>query len=449
MPEKILLVDDDKAFCEILSLDLKEKGLKVIQAHTGTEGLKKFRLERPDFVVLDMKLPDTEGTTVFKQMKEIKDAVSVIIYTAFQETATTIECMKLGAYDYLCKPFDGDRLYIVLQRAMRDSEEKRKRRPLPPLMVDDVNEIVGKSPVMIEVFKQMGATAKTRAPILIQGESGTGKELIAKAIHHYSEVEGPFMAVNCSAIPETLSESELFGHEKGAFTGAIQRREGKFELANRGTLFLDEIGEMSPTIQAKFLRVLQDGEFERVGGVKKLKVDVRIIAATNRDLVSLILEGKFRQDLYHRLSTIIINVPPLRERREDIPLIVDYLIRQVNQKIPYPVLGVSDDVIMIFTRYDWPGNVRELDNILTAAATFARGGIICEQHLPKWLSISASACSDTPMKSLREVEREHIVKVLHMTGWNKGRACELLGISRPTLRKKMVQYGLSSLPDHN
>jgi two-component system response regulator AtoC len=445
MPEKILLVDDDRAFCELLALDLQEKGFKVIQAHTGAEGVKKFRLEHPDFVVLDMKLPDTDGTTVFKQMKAIRETVAVIVYTAFQETATTIECMKLGAYDYLCKPFDGDRLYTVLQWAIRDSEEKRKRRPPPPLMANYVDEIVGKSPAMIEVFKQIGATARTRAPILIQGESGTGKELVARAIHHHSEVEGSFMAVNCSAIPETLSESELFGHEKGAFTGAIQRREGKFELAHRGTLFLDEVGEMSPTIQAKFLRVLQDGEFERVGGVKKLKVDVRIVAATNRDLVSLILEGKFRQDLYHRLSAIVINIPPLRERREDIPLIVDYLIRQINRKIPYPVLGVSDDVIMIFAKYDWPGNVRELENVLTAAATFARGGVICEQHLPKWLTLSASVRSDTPIKSLREIEREHIVKVLHLTGWSKGRTCELLGISRPTLRKKMAQYGLSSL----
>ena len=291
MSQKILIVDDDSAFCEILSLDLREKGLKVIQAHTGMEGLRKFRLERPDFVLLDIKLPDIDGTTVFKQMKEIRNNFYAIICTAFQETATTIECMKLGAYDYLCKPFHGGHLYSILQRAIRDYEANRKRKTTPPTRTDYVSEIVGKSQAMIEILKQIGATAKTQAPILIQGESGTGKELIARAIHDHSDVEGPFLAVNCSAITETLSESELFGHEKGAFTGAFQRREGKFELAHKGTLFLDEVGELSPIIQAKFLRVLQDGEFERVGGVKKLKVDVRIGEATNRNLVNLVLDG--------------------------------------------------------------------------------------------------------------------------------------------------------------
>lgn len=447
--EKVLIIDDDKSICKMIELYLEEEGFDCFSVFTGGEGLKKVESEPPGIVILDIRLPDMDGITVMDKIKRIKKDCNVIIITAFQDMQTTIEAMKKGAYEYIHKPINIDELDLAIRRVMYEIETTRKMDAIlsPSCACREIETvaIIGKTKTMNEIYKTIGIVSGSKTTCLIKGETGTGKELIAKAIHCNSpQRDGPFIAVNSSAIVETLLESELFGHEKGSFTGAISLKEGKFELAHGGTLFLDEVGDMSLNLQAKLLRVLQEREFERIGGKEKLKTDCRVIAATNKKLSDLVEKGDFRKDLYYRLKVVVIEVPPLREHKEDIPLLVEYLLDKANLQLHKKVTKIPEEVMEAFVRYDWPGNVRELENVLTRAVVLSRGDVLTMDSLsgliiPKRDVIKEDAKT---IKPLKEVEKEHILNALQSTGWNRGKACELLGISRPTLRQKMKEYEL-------
>ncbi len=456
---KILVIDDDQSICETLQLYLSEEGYEVHTASTGTEGLNKAVQVSPDLIILDIRLPDIDGFTVLEDLKEDDEDVKVIMITAHHDMDTTIRAMKEGAFDYIHKPINIDELEISLQKALKTIATEKKIDGLltEPSRDFKVGDIIGTGKAMGEIFKIIGVVSQSKATVLIEGESGTGKELIAKVIHNNTAKNEPYIAVNCSAIVETLLESELFGHEKGSFTGAISRKLGKFELAGSGTVFLDEISEMSVNLQAKRLRVLQELEFERVGGKDRVKVRARIIAATNKDLKTLVKEGKFRDDLYYRLNIVTIHIPPLRERREDIPLLIDYLLKKINRDLHKNVVGVSKEMMEIFLKYPWPGNVRELENLLVRAVVVAKGQILGVSDFPDLLGGYAQAQmgdafgerdvirtrEDGKILTLDEVEERHIRKVIAIIGKNKGEICETLGISRPTLERKLEKYRIA------
>jgi two-component system response regulator AtoC len=344
---KILVIDDDRSICETLELYLTEEGYEVVTAATGTEGLNKFVEISPDVVILDIRLPDVDGFTVLEDLREDDENVKVIMITAHHDMDSTINAMKNGAFDYIHKPVNVDELDMAIRKAVKSLEMEKKIDGLlmEPSRHFKVGDIIGGGKEMREIFKMIGTVSQSRTTVLIQGESGTGKELIAKVIHHNTSPDEPYIAVNCSAIVETLLESELFGHEKGSFTGAISRKLGKFELARYGSVFLDEISEMSVNLQAKLLRILQEMEFERVGGKDRIRVHARIIAATNKDLKTLVKEGKFRDDLYYRLNIVAITIPSLRARTDDIPALVDYLLAKINIDLHKRIVGVSDEMM--------------------------------------------------------------------------------------------------------
>ena len=454
---KILIIDDDSSICETIDLYLTEEGHKVYTAMTGTDGLNKFVETSPDVVILDIRLPDIDGFTVLEDLQEDDEDVKVIMITAHHDMDTTINAMKAGAFDYIRKPINIDELDIAIRKALKSIEMEKKIDGLlmEPSRQFKVGDIIGISKDMSEIFKTIGIVSQSKTTVLIQGESGTGKELIAKVIHNNTSPNEPYIAVNCSAIVETLLESELFGHEKGSFTGAFARKLGKFELARYGTVFLDEISEMSVNLQAKLLRILQEMEFERVGGKDRVKVNARIITATNKDLRNLVKEGKFRDDLFYRLNIVSINIPPLRERREDIPLLIDYLITKINRDLHKRVLGVSGELMDIFLKYSWPGNVRELENLLVRAVVVAKGQILGRGDFPELLEDLEKRCvpeeeKETDFKeggrllTLDEVEERYIRKVIKMSGnKNKGEICEILGISRPTFERKLEKYRIT------
>ena len=454
----ILVIDDDASIAETLDLYLTEEGYKVRTALTGTDGLNKYVQEPSDVVILDIRLPDVDGFSVLEDLKEENENVKVIMITAFHDMETTINAMKSGAFDYIHKPVNVDELDLAIKKALKSLEMEKKIDGLlmEPSRNFRVGDIIGTGNEMREIFKTIGTVSQSRTTVLIQGESGTGKELIAKVIHNNTSPDEPFIAVNCSAIVETLLESELFGHEKGSFTGAVARKLGKFELARYGSVFLDEISEMSVNLQAKLLRVLQEMEFDRVGGKEKVKVNARILAATNKDLKALVKEGKFRDDLYYRLNIVSINLPPLRARRQDIPGLIDYLLAKINLDLHKKVIGVSDEVMDIFMKYSWPGNVRELENILVRACVVAKGQVLGVNDFPELGKEEASRPSgdetadlfksEEPGKflTLDEVEERYIRKILKENDKkNKGEICEILGVSRPTLERKLEKYGIT------
>jgi len=453
----ILVIDDDASIAETLDLYLTEEGYKVRTALTGTDGLNKYVQEQPDVVILDIRLPDIDGFTVLEDLKEENENVKVIMITAFHDMETTINAMKSGAFDYIHKPVNVDELDLAIKKALKSLEMEKKIDGLlmEPSRSFRVGDIIGTGNEMREIFKTIGTVSQSRTTVLIQGESGTGKELIAKVIHNNTSPDEPFIAVNCSAIVETLLESELFGHEKGSFTGAVARKLGKFELARYGSVFLDEISEMSVNLQAKLLRVLQEMEFDRVGGKEKVRVNARIMAATNKDLKVLVKEGKFRDDLYYRLNIVSINLPPLRARRQDIPGLIDYLLAKINLDLHKKVIGVSDEVMDIFMKYSWPGNVRELENILVRACVVAKGQVLGVNDFPELGKEEASRPSgdetadlfksEEPGKflTLDEVEERYIRRVIKETDKNKGEICDILGVSRPTLERKLEKYGIT------
>ena len=450
---KILVIDDDKSIRESLELYLEEEGYDVHTASNGTEGLNQFVAITPDVVILDIRLPDIDGFTVLEDLREEDEKVKVIMITAHHDMETTIKAMKGGAFDYIHKPIDVDELDIAIGKALGSIEMEKKITGLLMEHPRDfkVGDIIGTGRKMKEVFKTIGVVSRNKTTVLIQGESGTGKELIARCIHYNTSRDEPYIAVNCSAIVETLLESELFGHEKGSFTGAIARKQGKFELARYGTVFLDEISEMSVNLQAKLLRVLQEMEFERVGGKDRVKVNARIIAATNKDLRKMVQEGTFRDDLFYRLNIVSIHIPPLRERREDLAPLVEYLLRKANKELHKQIAGVSEEMMGIFRRYSWPGNIRELENLLVRAAVVAKGQVLGKEDFPDLMEekqdagAGAGIAGSEPgrMLTLDEVEEIHIRKVISNTDKNKGEICEILGISRPTFERKLEKYGIT------
>jgi len=452
---KILVIDDDVSISETLELYLTEEGYDVVTAHTGTDGLNQFVKHSPDVVILDIRLPDIDGFTVLEDLREENENVKVIMITAHHDMDSTIKAMKEGAFDYIHKPINVDELDIAIKKAVKtyDMEKKIDGLLMEPSRQFKVGDIIGSGREMSEIFKTIGVVSQSRTTVLIEGESGTGKELIAKVVHHNTAPHEPYIAVNCSAIVETLLESELFGHEKGSFTGAIGRKQGKFELARYGTVFLDEISEMSLNLQAKLLRVLQEMEFERVGGKDRVRVNARIIAATNKDLKDMIKENKFRDDLYYRLNIVSIRIPPLRERREDIGPLVDYLLAKINKDLHKRVIGVSNEMMNVFMTYNWPGNIRELENLLVRALVVAKGQILVRGDFPELIDEQpnkknreeAAGEMETSGKlpTLDEVEEMYIRKILKKdSSLNKGEVCEILGISRPTLERKLEKYGI-------
>ncbi len=455
---KILVIDDDASIRETLDLYLTEEGYKVETAETGTDGLNKYVKNPADVVILDIRLPDVDGFSVLEDLKEENENVKVIMITAFHDMETTINAMKGGAFDYIHKPVNVDELDIAIKKALKSVEMEKKIDGLlmEPSRSFRVGDIIGTGNKMREIFKTIGIVSQSRTTVLIQGESGTGKELIAKVIHHNTSPDEPFIAVNCSAIVETLLESELFGHEKGSFTGAVSRKLGKFELARFGTVFLDEISEMSVNLQAKLLRVLQEMEFDRVGGKDKVKVNARIMAATNKDLKAMVKEGKFRDDLFYRLNIVSITIPPLRERRQDIAPLIDYLLAKINLDLHKKVIGVSDEMMKIFMNYHWPGNIRELENLLVRACVVAQGQVLGKNDFPELgkdeagkerkddLAEVFTPAAPGKLFTLDEVEERYIRKVITENDKkNKGEICEILGVSRPTLERKLEKYGIN------
>lgn len=441
---KILLVDDDEHIRESLELYLREKGYEVISAPNGSKALLHFHRDKPKIIILDIRLPDMDGLEVLRRIKTSDGKVQVAMITAFQDMETTITAMKLGACEYIHKPIDINEFEMIIERMKETLSLNERYGGLTEVNGEyKVNNIIGKSNPMKEVFKIIGLVSESKTSILIQGESGTGKELIAKVIHNNSLFKNePFIPINCSALPETLLESELFGHERGAFTGAVSAKKGKFELAQNGTIFLDEIGEISSNVQVKLLRFLQDKEFERLGGERKIVSNARVIAATNQDLSGLVRKGKFREDLYFRLKVVTIDVPPLREKRLDIPPLVEYLLAKVNRELHRNVRKVPQSVMGRLMDYDWPGNVRELENVLIRAVLLAKGEVLLEEHITGSLKNVTTSVDEknSGTLSLQEMEKKHILQILHSANWNKGKACEMLQISRPTLRHKMKLY---------
>lgn len=443
---KILIIDDDENIRFTLGMRIEAMGYTVDTAGSGTEGLKKiFKEDRPDLTLLDLKLGDMEGIEVLKEMRRHSLEIPVIVLTAYGTIDTAVQAMKEGAYDYLSKPVNTPRLGILIDKALERAKILKEVETLKRQLGQQrgFGRLVGNTPKMQKIYGLLEQVAPTTASVLICGESGTGKELVARTIHDISpRHEKPFIAVNCSAIPETLWESEMFGHERGAFTGATAKKEGCFKLANGGTLFLDEVAEMSPDAQAKFLRVLEDKSFRRVGGTEEITVDVRVLAATNRDAVKALKDGSLREDLYYRLSVFTIILPPLRERLEDIPLIVQYLMDVFSLRYDKKKKTIDRNAIEMLLSNPWHGNVRELSNVIERAFILSNRDVILpedlkssmrEGYLQSLLSIPIGSPID-------EIEKEVILKTLQATKGNKTRAAEILRISLKTLHNKLKKY---------
>jgi DNA-binding NtrC family response regulator len=447
----ILIVDDDRSIRRTLEKFLGGEGYTVSTAQDAPGAITAA--ESPhDVMLLDLGLPGGSGFDVLAAVNARPRPPTVVVVTARDDMQSTVKAIQLGAYEYLVKPVDIDRLREVVKRAIDSRASREQAQELAPT-THAAGDILGKSAAIRDVWKQIGAVSTTKAPVLIAGESGTGKELVAKAIHVASaDRERPFVAVNCTALAQGVLESELFGHVKGAFTGAIADRPGRFELAGKGTLFLDEIAEISLDLQAKLLRVLQERTYERVGDAKPQALEARIIAATHRDLQGMVAKGTFREDLYYRLRVVEIALPPLRERPGDIPILVEGLLAKINRDLGKDVRFVTPAALARLSAYHWPGNVRELENTLTRAVVLAKGDVLDETLLPIGAAAPAGDAAATgaevdgqgTLPTLREIERRHIVRVLAHSEWNKRKACAILDISRPTLDRKIEEYGLRS-----
>jgi DNA-binding NtrC family response regulator len=449
MAHRILVADDEEASRKGLRALLANWGYEVEEAADGQDALDKAATFLPQLVVADVLMPRLDGLGLLAALRTDFPLVTVILLTGHATVETAVAAMKQGAYDYLTKPVDLPRLRILIEKALEKGEALREVRLLRRQLqaVWGSGKLVGTSRTMQEVYRLVDLAAPTSAPVLITGESGTGKELVARSLHELSpRARGPFVAVNCSAIPDTLLESEIFGHEKGAFTGALERRLGCFELAHGGTLFLDEIAEMSPSTQAKFLRILQDGTVRRLGGKTELSVDTRVLAATNRDPLRSIKEGSLREDLYYRLNVFSFALPPLRERREDVPLLIEAFIEEFNGKYGKQIRSVDDVTRRTLLAHPWPGNVRELRNTLERAVIVCDADLVALHHLPPGLTHAAPGGEDDGIAlqvgvTVEEAERLLILKTLATVGNNKARAAGILGISVKTLHNKLNRYG--------
>ncbi|MGQ9694555.1 MAG: sigma-54-dependent transcriptional regulator [Thermodesulfobacteriota bacterium] len=449
---EILIVDDERVQCEMLAGFLRKQGHCPDIAENGRLALEKFKTGNFDLVLTDQRMPEIEGLQLLKEIKRVNPEAMVVMMTAYGSVSSAVAAMKEGAYDYLTKPIDLDELLILVQRVEKEINLTRENRLLREQLREKfkVDFIVSNSRPMEEALNLVGLVAPSQATVLILGESGTGKELIARAIHYASpRAEKPFIKVNCAALPETLLESELFGHEKGAFTGAVARRIGRFEQADQGSIFLDEIGDLSLPLQMKLLRVLQEKEFERVGSNQTIKVDVRVIAATNRHLEEAIKKGTFREDLYYRLNVVTISLPPLRERKEDIPLLIEHFLKKYREQNKKEVVGLSKEAHALLMQYDYPGNVRELENIIERAVVLCRGEIITVNELP--LNIREFNIEEFYKEGkegrnlphiLEEIERHMILEALKKRGGIQTKAAADLGISERVLRYKMKKYGI-------
>jgi DNA-binding NtrC family response regulator len=450
---RILVVDDEIGTRESLKMILKND-YELFLAKNAEEAFLQIEEHPPDLILLDIILPDLDGLRVLEKIKQGKPDAIVIMITATKTVKTAVEAMKLGAYDYITKPFDIDELRLIVNRALSTKALKEENQRLWEEIDKSFGfeNIIGKSKGMKEIFKVVRQIADSRSTVLIMGESGTGKELISRAIHYHSNRKNyPFVTINCAAIPETLIESELFGHEKGAFTNAIEKKLGRFEVANQGTLFLDEIGELSLTTQAKILRFLEEKEFTRVGGSKTIKVDVRLITATNKDLNQLLRTGGFREDLYYRINVVPIVIPPLRERKEDIPILLDHVIRKFNVENSKNVKGVSKKALELIMNYEWPGNVRELENLLERLIALTPNEYIQADELPfdlvdtlkiNELKESIFDGKVSFLKAEEEFERGIILDALKRANYVQSHAAEMLGISRRILKYKMDKLGI-------
>jgi two-component system nitrogen regulation response regulator GlnG len=470
---RVLVVDDDRTVLHLVQRSLEKLDLNVLTDTTADGALQTIAREKPDLVLLDVVLPRTTGLEIFHQIQQIDPRLPVIFMTAGAGSDTAIEAMRLGAFDYIAKPLDLPGLNQLVAKAL----ETRRLMSVPVAVAtgdDDATDgevFVGRSPQMLDVFKAIGRVAQQNVTVLVRGESGTGKELVARALYQHSDrAERPFMAVNCAALPDTLLESELFGHEKGSFTGADRRRIGKFEQCNGGTLFLDEVGDMSPLVQGKVLRVLQEQRFERVGGNETIQTSVRLIAATNRDLEQMVEKGKFRADLFYRLNGVTIALPPLRDRRDDVPLLLKHFLTRASRELNKPrIEGVSPEALAVLTAYDWPGNIRELQSVVRQSVLKATGPVIVPDFLPpevhgdnrRPVATSANEAgapaelrqfverrlrdgsTDLYAETLEHMERCLIPLVLGATGGNQTKAAKILGVTRGKLRDRIAQFGIT------
>ena len=446
-PFRILVVDDEPAQLELIGGFLEKRGFEAVLAQSATQALERFRHEPVDLVLTDQKMPDMSGLDLLKALRAVNPETAVIVITAHGTVETAVEAIKTGATDYLTKPVDLEEMLYRIERVRERRRLLSENRDLREALQRHhrIEGIIGDSGRMVEVLSMIRRVAPSEATVLIRGESGTGKELIAKAIHYAStRASAPLIRVNCAALPEALLESELFGHEKGAFTGALATRKGRFELADGGTLFLDEIGDLSLPLQAKLLRVLQEREFERIGSSRSIRINVRILAATHRNLEALAKAGQFREDLYYRLNVVTILLPALRERREDLPLLMDYFLRLFAEKNRKTIRGFTQEAREVLLRYDYPGNVRELENIIERAVVLTRDNVIGKADLP--LSAQGLEEEKTEEASLpatvEGVERRMIREALIRSGGVQTRAAEMLGISERALRYKLNKYGL-------
>jgi two-component system response regulator HydG len=442
---RILIVDDESNARNALAEILREEGYSCETAADGFKGLGRFADFEPDLLLTDLKMPGMDGVELLRRVRETSPGLPVIVMTAFGAVDTAVQAMRSGAIDYMTKPIRTDELLLVVERALSEHRLRREAEELRERLQERFrfDNVIGSSPPMQQVLKVVSQVATSRATVLLTGESGTGKELIAAAIHHRSSrASGPFIKLHCAALAESLLESELFGHEKGAFTGAERRREGRFEQANGGTLFLDEIGDISPSVQVKLLRVLQEHEFERVGGNQTIHADTRVIAATNRDLKAMVADGRFREDLYYRLNVINVSLPSLRERKTDIPMLALHFLQHFASENGKAVERVSEAALARLVAYHWPGNVRELENVIERAVVLADSGSIEPSHLPpEVVPTPGSGAPRIPGSSMADIERYAILTTLEAQGGSTSKAADVLGISVRKIQYKLQEYG--------
>ena len=444
----VLVVDDEEGVRASFRVLLEDE-CAVLEAEDGEQALEVLRRHEVDVVMLDQRMPGEPGIDVLSRIKALDPSVVVVLATAVHEVRTAVEAIKRGAYDYITKPFDVEDIELLVRRALDKRALEREVLYLRSTLPRGVDTMVGRNVEMARIYQLIAQIAPTSATVLVTGESGTGKELVARAIHEQSpRARRPFVAVNVAALPEALVESELFGHEKGAFTGALAQKPGRFELAHGGTLFLDEIGSLRLDLQAKLLRALQEREIERLGGCRTVRVDVRVVAATNVNLRQAVRDRRFREELYYRLNVVPIAVPPLRERRDDIPLLVDHFLAKYAREFNRDVHGVSAGALEVLARYDWPGNVREMENIIQRSVVLAGGPVLQLQDLPLDLALPETGArlgEDTglPLREAREqFERQYVLRVLERVGWNQSRAARVLGLHRNTLLSKLGAWGI-------
>ncbi len=452
---RILVVDDERSMRELLAIVLRREGFEVVLAENGKSAVELLEREPIDLLISDIKMPDLSGVDVLRAAKRVDQDILGIMITAFASTETAVEAMRLGACDYLSKPFDID----LLKMKVREKIENRQLRQENVLLKRTLGlphtfaNMIGRSGPMLEVFKMVETVARTSSTVLLTGESGTGKGMVAQAVHFHSlRREKPLVALNCGAMPETLLESELFGHMRGAFTGAETNKKGLLEMAEKGTIFLDEIGEMSAAMQVKLLRVLQERRFRRVGGLEELQVDIRVIAATNQDLAKAVAEGRFREDLYYRINVIPIVLPPLRDRREDIPLLAEHFLAKYAEQMEKPIAGIAKSAMELLLKHDWPGNIRELENVVERAVALESSPTVLPESLPPPVR-GVAARSAAPPELLpdggfdleahvKELERAYIAQALERAGGVQVRAAELLGMSFRSFRYYVKKYNL-------